>query len=490
MSVRIDLVLSPLLFFRKKHYLLLTIVIICGLFATCYSTLSIVRHTQYASYGYDLGINDQTVWRYSRFEPPISTIAPFPDRSKLELHVELVYAFISPFYWLWSTRRFLLIISAIVLCSGGIATYLLAKYRLKGELISFSLTFSYLLFYGLQFAVWFDVHSTGFGAAFLMWFLLFLDKKNKYLSLVFFFLTITSKENMALYTLAIALLYLIRRREKIVLFFAGFSVAYLLFIFYVFFPHIMHVPYLYQNKDGLLSNINPLYLFNSAEKLRTLFYTFLSVGFLPLLNPLTVPLIMTHFATFFVIASDLPGAQGLFGHYRVTLGPLLTWSTIMTIATFKFLNKKYVAVYLFICALIVQYTLHLPLSYLTKSWFWTVPPSAYTINKIIRTYLPERVSVALQNNITPHLSHRDQIYTLYPSKKTFESSSPCGKKVCNWLSWYDHPEFVIVDTAKDWDIRHLLADRPVFLDALSNVEKSGELIRFKVEGTTILYKTR
>ena len=466
------------------------VIILCGIFAIFYSTLSIVRHAHYASYGYDLGINDQTIWRYSRFELPISTIAPFPEKSKLELHVELIYALLAPFYWLWATRRMLLIVSAIVMCSGGLAIYLLSKRRLKGELMSFSLSVSYLMFYGLQFAVWFDVHSSGFAAAFLAWFLYCLDSRKKWLSILFFFLAITAKENIALYTLVIALLYLLRRREKLVMFFAIFSIFYLLFVFYIFFPKIMHVTYLYQNHNGLLSNINPLYLFNTKEKLVTLFYSFFSVGFIPFLNPLTLPLIMTHFATFFVIASDLPGAQGLFGHYRVTLGPLLSWSTIITIATFKFLNKKYIAIYLLVCVFIIQYALHLPLSYLSKAWFWREPPAARTLNAVIKESLPTDASVAAQNNIIPHLSQRDQIYTLYPTKKKFTSDSPCGKPVCNWLSWYGNPEFVIVDTAKDWDIRHLLTDRPVFLDALANVEKVLILERYKTNGTTILFKVR
>lgn len=480
--------LKSKLFQLRKSKLFISAVLICIIFSAAYSTLSLIRHSHFESYGYDLGINDQTVWRYSRFEPPISTIAPFPQRSKLELHVELIYALISPIYWIWSTRRLLLIVAAVVMCSGGLAVYLLSKHRLKDELISFSLMISYLMFYGLQFAVWFDVHSTGFAAAFLTWFLYFIDSRKKWPAILFFFLAITSKENIALYTLVIALLYLIRRREKLIVFFAGFSVAYLLFIFYVFFPHIIHVSYLYQNHEGLTSNLNPLYLFNSNEKLTTLFYSFLSVGFIPLLNPLTIPLIITHFATFFVIASDLPGAQGLFGHYRVTLGPLLWWSTIITIATFKFFNKKYIALYIIVCAFAVQYSLHLPLSYLSKSWFWKASEPAKTINNVINTSLPPDASIASQNNITPHISHRDRIYTLYPVKKAFTKDSPCGKTVCNWLSWYDHPEFVIVDTSREWDIRHLLIDRPVYLDALKNVEKAGVLKRYKVEGSTILFR--
>lgn len=422
------------------------------------------------------------------FQAPISTIDPFPDRSKLALHVELVYALISPFYWIWSARKMLLLVSAFIVCSGGIAAYLLSKKRLKSEFLSFAILISYLMFYGLQYAVWFDVHSTNFAAAFLMWFIYFLDQKKTRLTLLFFFLAITSKENIALYALVLSSLYLIRRRNKLLIFMSLFSIFYLLFIFFVYFPHIIKVDYLYDNRAGLLSNLNPLYLFNTKEKLVTIFYSFMSFGFIPMLNPLTLILIFAHFTTFFVIASDLPGAQGLFGHYRVTLDPLFIWATIITIGTFKFLNKKYIAVYLLICTFYVQYALHLPLSYLTKQWFWTEPAAAKNIDNLIVNYLPTNASVASQNNITPHISHRDKIYTLYPTKKEFRSNSPCGKTLCNWLDWFGSPTYIIVDTSGNWDIRHLLADRSVYLEALSNIEKAKIVVKYKQIGDAVLYK--
>jgi uncharacterized membrane protein len=346
---------------------------------------------------------------------------------------------------------------------------------------------SFLTFYGLQFAIWFDVHSSSFAAAFLMWFIYFLDQKKSRAAILFFLLAVTSKENIALYTLTISLLYLIRRRTKLVLFFTISSILYLLFIYLVYFPHIVNVNYLYANREGLLSNLNPIYLFNTKEKLITIFYSFLSFGFLPILNPLTLPLIFAHFTTFFVIASDLPGAQGLFGHYRVTLDPLFTWATVITISTFKFFNKRYVAVYLIFCALFVQYTLHLPLSYLSKGWFWFENPAVLSINKLI-TYLPANASVASQNNITPHISHRDKIYTLYPTTKTFVSNSPCGVTVCKWLTWYAYPDFVIVETSNSWDIRHLLANRSDYVEGLKNIEKAGVLTKVRQVGNAVLYK--
>jgi hypothetical protein len=77
----------------------------------------------------------------------------------------------------------------------------------------------------------------------------------------------------------------------------------------------------------------------------------------------------------------------------------------------------------------MQYYLYLPLSYLTKYWFWHQPSAVKTINFVKNNknnYLPKTALVVAQNNIFPHISHRDKIYSLYPEKKTFTKNSPCG----------------------------------------------------------------
>jgi uncharacterized membrane protein len=462
--------------------------LICLIFCVAYSTLSIVRHDNYQSFGYDLGINDQTVWRYANFQPPVTTIDPFPDKTKLVEHVELIYPMISPLYWIWNTRRMLLIAQATFFCISGIFVYLLAQRGKLSIILRLSLLIGYLGFYGVQNAMWADVHSSSFAAAFLMGFIYFLETKNKIPSIIFFFLAITAKENIGLLTFLISFLFFLRVRTKLLAGFMAVSIAYLLFIFYIYFPYIVNITYLYQNSGGLFSNHNILTFADSIEKKQVIWYSLLSYGFLPLLSPLYLIPAIADFGTYSVIANQLPGAQGLFGQYRITLVPLLSWATITTFAKYKWLSNWYMGVYLMICTLLVQYFLHLPLSYLTKSWFWQKPSGVKNIQSIITSSLPRDASVVAQNNIVPHISHRDKIYSIYPETKEFSSNSPCGKPTCNWFRWYGNPEYLFIDTSPEWDIRHLLTDRERFIDGLKNLEREKVITKYKQTGNAVLYK--
>jgi uncharacterized membrane protein len=466
------------------HYIA---ILLCAAIFIAYTILSFVRHNHYQSYGYDLGINDQAVWLYSNFHQPLSTIDPFPGVTKLATHVELIYALISPFYWIWSDPRMLLLVQVFFICSSGIAVYLLAVKHEIRPFVSLAILFCYLTFYGVQNALWFDVHSSAFAAAFLAWFLYFTDQNRVKLSVVFFLIAITAKENIAFLTFAIGIYYMFMRRKRIDIFFICVSVFYLLFIYKIFYPYVIRQEYLYQNDAGLLSNLNPFSLIKTAEKRITIMYSFLAFGFIPFLFPLTLLPAISHFFTFFVIASDLDSAQGLFLHYRITLAPFIAWATVLTITRFPKLNIKFIAIYLLLCAATVQYTLHLPLSYLIKSWFWTESTSVKTINTMIQTYLPPDAVVVSQNNITPHISQRDQIYTLFPEKHTFRINSPCGELICDYFRWAGDPQFLIVDTSPEWDARHYLIDRENYLAALNNLEKEAVIKPYKTIGTTHLY---
>ena len=250
----------------------------------------------------------------------------------------------------------------------------------------------------------------------------------------------------------------------------------------------MHTTYLYQNKNGLISDLNPLGLVDTAEKRSTILYSFMSFGFIPFLAPLCLLPTLGHFTTYYIISCELWQAQGIYMHYRITLAALLTWATILALSRFKKLNNNYIALYLFVCVMGMQYFLHLPLSYLSKQWFWTEPSGIKNIEVIKEKYLPANASVVSQNNITPHISNRDKIYTLYPEKKTFTEDSPCGQESCDWFRWYGNPEFLFVDTSPEWDARHLLIDRGNYIKGLENLEKEGVVSIYKQVSSAILYK--
>lgn len=475
------------LFSLKKDKTLILALIICLAFFTAYSILSLVRHNHFGSFGYDLGINDQLVWRYSTFQLPITTSDPFPDETKLTTHIEIVYALISPIYWIWNSAKMLLITDAFFMCFSGLAVFLLARRKKLIPAVSLAVAIAYLMFFGVQNAMWFDVHSASFAAGFLAWFIYFMEDKKYKFAALFFLLAITAKENIAILTLLISLVYFVKQRERVALIFLATSLAYLFFVYAVYFPHIIQKDYLYQNESGFLSNLSPVSLIDSSDKREAIFYSFASFGLLPLAAPVYLLPVIGDFATYFVVASDLTGSHGVFMHYRVTLAPLLAWALIMAITRLKKLNHNYTAIYLLACTLLVQYFLHLPLSYLTKSWFWTEPSGVKNIT-FLKSQLKSTDSVVAQNNIIPHISHRDKIYTLYPEKKTFGENSPCGAPECDWFRWHNKPDYLFIDTSPEWDIRHFLANREEYIKGLANLESAGIIEKYKETGNTVIYK--
>lgn len=461
---------------------------ICFAFFAAYATLSVVRHNHYGSFGFDLGMIDQVVWKYSQFKEPLNTVYQFPFTSTFTDHIEFIYLLIAPFYWIFSDARILLILQAFAVTFSGIPVFLFAKRKKLHPLLCYALLISYLLFYGIQNALWFDIHSLSFAAALLPWFLYFLDKGNNPLTFLFFFLAIGTKEDIALFTFIISFIYFIKTRSKITIALMAISVVYLMLIFFIYFPYFTHDGYRFRNKGGMFSELNLSYFLDTQDKQKVIFYGLAWFGFFPILAPLYLLPAFADLSHYFILGHDVPTAQTFFMHYRVTLALFLIWPTIIIISYFKkYLNNKYVAVYILISALAFQYLLHLPLSYLTKKWFWQQPSSVTAVNSVI-SFIPSNASVVSQNNITPHISHRPEIFTLWPEQKTFQKASPCDKNTCDWFRWSGSPQYLIADISPEWDIRHFLAQRDNFINGLHNMEKAKIIKEVKTNDTAVLYK--
>lgn len=451
--------------------------ILCGIFFILYCLLGIIRHNYYGSFGADLGFIDREIWQYSNF-----------NFSQLigQGHIEITSLLLTPLYWLWADARTLIVVQSLVVTTSGMAIFLLAKKYKLNLFLCYAVLLSYLLFYGTQSALWFDVHTSVWGAAFFMWFIYFLDTDRKKLTLTFFLLAIGSKENMAAYVFLFSGVYYVMTRKKEALIYTLGAGFYLFLLFKVIFPATLPKGYTYASSSGLVSG-NPLQLIDTITKQKTIFYTFASVGFIPFLLPLYVIPVFGNLASYFILGREYVAAHDTFMHYRVDLLPLIFGSLVFTLARYKWLNNRYIAVYLIVCALFCQYALHLPLSYLSKRWFWIEPSGVTSINNVIKD-IPETASLVAQNNIYPHVSQREDISMLWPDERTFKNNSPCSKKNCPWFRWTNQPEFLIIDLSPEWDIRHLLWQNEEFKMAVSGLEKEGIITKYKQENTTILYK--
>src|SRR5260221_9152252 len=174
--------------------------LICFLFFVIYGTLGIIRQLHFLS-SYDLAVADQAMWKYSQFHNAISTNHAYAFTPILWDHVELIYPLLVPFYWIYSSVYTLILLQAFAICSSGLAIFLLAKKHGIKTFVAFSLLVSYFMFYGIQNAIWSDVHSLVFGVSFLDCFFNFLTLKNWKFFCFFFFFTFFCKRVMALFTL-------------------------------------------------------------------------------------------------------------------------------------------------------------------------------------------------------------------------------------------------------------------------------------------------
>ncbi len=456
-------------------------------FFIAYSVMGVIRQIHFLS-GYDLAIVDQAIWNYSHFQAPISTNQAYAFTPILWDHVELIFPLLVPFYWVYNNVITLILLQSFAICSSGIAVFLIAKkYGLK-TIVSISLLISYLLFYGIQNAIWADVHSLVFGIAFLAWFIYFLEIKNKKGAWIFFLLTIICKEDMALLTGIISIILFVIRRDKNMLWFGGLSFLYLFSIFYIYFPYFVPGGYRFQSNTGLLSQIHIDNFYNSSDKRNVLLYSSIWFGFLPFLSPFYLLAALGDLIKYFVIGNAVVSSgQSIFGHYRSSLAILLIWPTIITIGKFKKFNSPVIALYLLLCAFLLQYFLHLPFSYFAKKWFWAPTPSVASMKKIL-PYVPRDAAVVTQINMLPHLSHRKLEFIMWPETKKFTAHSPCGQETCNWFHWAGNPKYMIVNTSTDWDTRYWLTNRSEFIDGIKNLQAAGIIKPIHIIDSTYMFE--
>src|SRR5439155_22181161 len=113
--------------------------------AIAYGSISMYRHNVFASGAFDLGVQDQTVWGYSRLEMIPNTVEMV--RNLLGDHFHPILIAIAPLYWIWDDVRVLLIAQAVLIAAGGVPIFWWARRQL-GVLPAIVFEIAYLAFWG------------------------------------------------------------------------------------------------------------------------------------------------------------------------------------------------------------------------------------------------------------------------------------------------------------------------------------------------------
>jgi uncharacterized membrane protein len=393
--------------------------------AVLFGWISIYRHDRFASGGFDLGIFDQTIWGYSRFQVVANTIKGTPDL--LGDHFHPILVLLAPAYWLWNDARVLLVAQALLIASASLPIFWWARPRL-GSAGASCFQLGFLCFWGVLAGVVFDFHELAVAVPALSFGIYALLERRPRLFWAMFTVGCLTKEDIALTFAAMGVYALLAQgRRWFGLAVLGTAIAWFAITIDVIMPAISGHAYLYTGNYGRLGGtptrnlvtllkrpyLGVTLLFDRTAKIRTLAELFGAWLFLPLASPLLLLALPSLAERFW---SSNPSLWSTSYQYSLPLAPILAYAAIDSTARLQRLlpvdRWRKLASAIAPASLIAG----------VGSLVWIVQPlaaltgymssaQAAAIDTCLDT-IPADAGIAASENLIPHLSHRLHIYRL------------------------------------------------------------------------------
>jgi len=444
--------------------------------AILYATLSVVRHNHFQSTATDLGIYDQAVWQYSRFLWPYNTVK---DRFILGDHLTLTLPLLAPLFWVWNDVRMLLLFQTVWVSFSVLAVYKLVRLRKFSPLSTICLSTIYSLFYGIQYGIFFDFHPILLATGLIPWMLYFLEAKRTKLFIGSLIVLVLTQENMGLVLASLGFIYFFRtpyRNVSIAFVIGGITISLLSAKIIALFSPVgfQYTPQLTLNPILFVKE-----LFNSPEKQQVWLYTMTSFSFLPLFSPGAMFAIVFDLAQYFTTGPEFARMWSPFMHHRAILAPYVLLGTLDVLGFLakRKINVTAIALLLVTSCLAQQYVFHYPLNKLSKAEYWQVDSWISDNNKMIST-VPPTIRLATQQSLVSHLSHRKDIYLVWP--RVHDAGW--------WLDFDSKADYLLIDTHPGEWLTMLLETPEHVNEALTNMEKLNKITLMQKINAIRLYR--
>jgi uncharacterized membrane protein len=126
--------------------------------------LVVDRHNSFATFDFDLGIHDQSLWLLSKGQW-FNTVCGLPVFGH---HAMFMYWLLVPLVWLGGGPNLWNLIQVVALALGAVPVYLIAKQRLRSDVLACMLGISWLLLPTVSFLAWETWHPETLAVPFLM----------------------------------------------------------------------------------------------------------------------------------------------------------------------------------------------------------------------------------------------------------------------------------------------------------------------------------
>ncbi|MBI2028382.1 MAG: DUF2079 domain-containing protein [Candidatus Levybacteria bacterium] len=431
--------------------------------------VSLNRFWQYEVFYIDFGVFDQAIWSVSRFKPPIIEHFIVSGKWIFADHFNPSIFLLSPFYWLTTRSEMLLVVQTIAVGLSGLLLYGIAKKVLINEFLALGILSCYFLFLGLQNAVITEFHELTVSTLPLtLTFWAILNKKLR-LYLLFLIITLGFKESLFATGIGIGIaLFFLRKEWRLIAFITiMLSVVWGAISIKFIIPAFSNGIYIYVPTlpDGILNKVSALV--DHPVKVKTLFYSFLSFGFLPIFSPAFWPLIIQDYTLRF-----LPGGGStrwdLGLHYNaqsaviLAIGSVFGLHNLMKIKKFsKFL--PFLGIILIINAFILyRFILHGPLALSYNPAFYEHTKDLAFLNDLIKR-IPSNASIMTHNNLAVRFTHQ-QVWLLRTNYEIYK------------------PDYILIDNRKGQNPNNFFA-------SLVNVDGIIKIIK-KDSSYKLIYSTQ
>lgn len=382
--------------------------LLAALFFAAYAALSVTKHLQLRSTGYDLGIFEQAVRAYSELRAPVSELKGAGD-NLLGDHFHPILVTLAPFYRLFPSPLTLLIAQAALFAVSVVPVTRLAI-RTTTPLLGAGIGLAYGLSWGLQKAVAFDFHEIAFAVPLLAFCLERLARRQWRAATAYALPLVLVKEDLPLTVVAIGLYILLNGRRRLGAGVVCFGILSGLLIVLVLIPALNpHGRYDYfgsasPDADGPLAR-----LLLPQVKGETLIALFAPTAFLALRSPLVLLVLPTLAWRFW---STNPAFWGQEFHYSAVLMPIVFLAFADALGRLR--ERRLVQPRLIGNAVVVSVAVSLlsapglPLSDLTGP-AWKPSPWAAPAREVMAA-VPDGARIAVINFLAPQLTDRATVY--------------------------------------------------------------------------------
>lgn len=242
------------------------------IFAVAVSVFTAVKYATFSHSAFDFGIFTQMFEQMAKTGLPFTTVERGRYLSHFAVHFSPVYYLLLPGYMIFRHPVYLLVMQAVAI---GLSVFPIRRICMEmgmSNKVSLGASLVFALFPTMANGCFYDFHENKFLSLFILWMIYFALKYNRLGVGVFALLTLTVKEDAAIYVIAIALWMLLTRRDRL---FAGLIIA-VSALYFVFACRMIAL----SGGEIMISRLDKFYLDPDggfAEVIKTCFY---DIGYL------------------------------------------------------------------------------------------------------------------------------------------------------------------------------------------------------------------